>query len=183
MPKVDLKKRLYGWRVRAGLIGVILVVILAKPDLLSLLRGLAVCILGLLLRMWAAGHLRKQKELTISGPYMYTRNPLYLGNLIIGFGIVIASRSLWGLCIFMAYFLLFYPLVIHTEKERMKTLFPVEYEKYRKKTPLFLPSMRPFSTLNKNRFSWKTFRENKEWRAIFGTAFFWLILLAKFIFL
>ena len=183
MPKVGLAKRIYGWRVRAGLIFVILVVILAQPDLPSLLSGLAVCILGLLLRMWAAGHLRKQKELTISGPYMYTRNPLYLGNLIIGFGIVIASRSVWGLCVFMAYFLLFYPLVIHTEKEKMKELFPAEYEEYRKKTPLFLPSMRSFPTPNKSRFSWRTFRENKEWRAIFGTVCFWLILLAKFILL
>ncbi len=183
MPEVDFKKRIYGWRVRTGLIGVILVVILAKPDLLSLLGGLAVCILGLLLRMWASGHLRKQKELTISGPYMYTRNPLYLGNLIIGFGLVIASRSLWSLCIYLAYFLLFYPLVIHTEREKMKELFPAEYEEYRKKTPLFFPSMRPFSTPNKNKFSWKTFQENKEWRAIFGTFFFWMILLAKFIFL
>ncbi len=183
MPEDNFKNRVYGWRVRAGLIGVILVVILAKPDLPSLMGGLAVCILGLLLRAWASGHLRKQKELTISGPYMYTRNPLYLGNLIIGFGIVIASRSLWGFCIFMTYFLLFYPLVIQTEKRRMKELFPGEYEEYRKKTPPFLPSLKPSSSGRKNRFSWRNFRENKEWRAILGTGFFWLILLAKFIFL
>jgi protein-S-isoprenylcysteine O-methyltransferase Ste14 len=183
MPEDNLKNKLYGWRVRAGLIGVILVVILAKPDLPSLMGGLGVCLPGLLLRAWASGHLRKQKELTISGPYMYTRNPLYLGNLIIGFGIVIASRSLWGFFIFMAYFLLFYPLVIQTEKKRMKELFPDEYEEYRKKTPLFLPSLNPFSSERKNRFSWRNFRENKEWRAVFGTGFFWLILLTKFIIL
>jgi len=181
MPKANFKDRVYRWRVRAGLIGVILVVILAKPDLTSLLGGLVACILGLLLRTWAAGHLKKERKLTVSGPYMFTRNPLYLGNLIIGFGIVIASRSLWGLCIFTAYFLLFYPLVIQTEKERMKELFPNEYEEYRKKTPLFLPSLKSFSTPKKNRFNWRIFRQNKEWRAIFGTAFFWLILLVKFI--
>ena len=84
---------------------------------------------------------------------------------------------------FKTYFLLFYPLVILTEKKRMKELFPDEYEEYRKKTPLFLPSLKPFSSGKKNRFSWRNFRENKEWRAVFGTGFFWLILLCKFILL
>ena len=172
---------LYRWRVRTGLIGVILVIILAKPDLSSLIIGLAVSLPGLMLRTWAAGHLKKDKELTISGPYRYSRNPLYLGNLIIGLGIFIASRSLWVLGIFIMYFLLFYPLIIQVEAEKMKSLFPQEYPEYAKKTPVFFPYRKPFSPPKKNRFSGLLFRENKEWKALIGTVLLWLILSGKII--
>ncbi|TET73004.1 MAG: hypothetical protein E3J44_01730, partial [Candidatus Aminicenantes bacterium] len=79
MPKFNLEKIVYRWRVRAASIGLILAIIFARPDLTSFLTGLGVCFLGLLIRTWSAGHLRKEKELAISGPYQYTRNPLYLG--------------------------------------------------------------------------------------------------------
>ena len=80
--------------------------------------------MGLLIRTWSAGHLRKEKELAISGPYQYTRNPLYLGNFVIGVSAAFASRSWWVLGYFAAYFLLFYPLVIKREMKSMKELFP-----------------------------------------------------------
>jgi hypothetical protein len=183
MPESRLKKRLCRWRVRAGLIGTVLVIILAKPDLSSLITGLAVSLPGLLLRTWAAGHLKKDKELTVSGPYKYSRNPLYLGNLIIGLGIIIASRSLWVFGIFIVYFLLFYPLIIQVEAEKMKKLFLKEYEAYAKKTPVLFPYKRPFSTVKKNRFRGLLFRKNKEWRALIGTVLLWLVLLGKYLFL
>ena len=78
---------------------------------------------GLLLRAWASGHLRKEKELTISGPYQYTRNPLYLGSLVIGAAIVIGCRSWWIFVIFILYFLLFYPVAVLFEQEKMIALF------------------------------------------------------------
>ena len=181
MPEARLKQRLYRWRVRAGLISVILVIILAKPDLSSLLIGLGVSLPGLMLRTWAAGHLKKDKELTVSGPYRYSRNPLYLGNLIIGLGVIVASRSLWVLGIFVAYFLLFYPLIIQVEAEKMKKLFSQEYPEYAKKTPVFFPYKKPFSLPKKKWFSGVVFRENKEWRAFVGTALLWLVLSGKII--
>lgn len=181
MPEVGLKKILYRWRVRAGLIGAVLVIILAQPDPPSLIIGLAVTLPGLLLRTWASGHLKKDKELTVSGPYMYSRNPLYLGNLIIGLGIIIASRSLWVLGIFVFYFLLFYPLIIQVEVEKMNRLFPREYEGYANQTSVLLPARKPFSAPKKNRFSWMLYRKNKEWRAFIGTILLWLILSGKII--
>ena len=181
MPEARLKKRLYRWRVRAGLISVISVIILSKPDLSSLLIGLAVSFPGLMLRTWAAGHLKKDKELIVSGPYRSSRNPLYLGNLIIGVGVIVASRSLWVLGIFALYFLLFYPLIIQVEAKKLKKLFPQEYERYAKKTPVFFPYKKPFSLPKKKRFSGLVFRENKEWRALVGTVLLWLILSGKII--
>ena len=182
MSKGNLKKIVYRWRVRAGFIAIILVIILAKPNLPSLLGGFVVCSSGLFLRTWASGHLRKEKELTVSGPYKHTRNPLYLGNLIIGLSVVIASSSLWILGIFTAYFLLFYPIAVQVEMERMKAFFPHKYETYKKKTPLFFPSWKSFSSSKKNKFSWELYRKNKEWRAFLGAIFFWLILAGKAVF-
>ncbi len=179
MPKFNLEKLAYRWRVRAASIGLILAIIFARPDLTSFLTGLGVCLLGLLIRTWSAGHLRKEKELAISGPYQYTRNPLYLGNFIIGIGVVFASRSWWVFEYFAAYFLLFYPLAIKREMERMKELFPDEYDEYKKKAPLFFPTWKSFSFSGKNKFSWKLFQKNKEWRALTGAFLFWLILALK----
>jgi protein-S-isoprenylcysteine O-methyltransferase Ste14 len=179
MPKFNLEKIVYRWRVRAGSIGLILAIIFAKPDLTSFLTGLGVCFLGLLIRTWSAGHLRKEKELAISGPYQYTRNPLYLGNFIIGISVAFASRSWWVLGYFAAYFLLFYPLVIKKEMKRMKVLFPGEYDEYKKKAPLFFPTWKSFSLPGNNKFSWKLFRKNKEWRALIGAFLFWVILALK----
>lgn len=181
MPKQNIEKIVYRWRVRIGFLGLVLTVILADPNLLYLLTGLGICILGLLLRAWASGYLRKEKELTISGPYQYSRNPLYLGNLIIGISTVIASRSIWVLAIFATYFLLFYPIVIQRENERMRRLFPDEYKEYKKKVPLFFPSMKSSPSSGKKNFRWRLYRKNKEWRALLGAVVFWLTLTIKMI--
>jgi len=181
MPRFNLKEIVYEWRVRAGFLCLILVVLLARPVLASFLAGTGICCLGLLIRTWAAGHLKKEKELTVSGPYHYTRNPLYLGNFVIGTSVVIASRSWWILGLFIVYFLLFYPLVIKKEEEKMKALFPNEFEEYRKKVSLLFPSLRHPAYPRKNRFSLKLYRKNREWRALIGGFIFWLILLFKMI--
>ena len=183
MPKLSLEKIIYRWRVRTGSIGLILAIILAKPDLASFLTGLGICLIGLLIRTWSAGHLRKEKELAISGPYQYTRNPLYLANFVIGISVVVASRSWWVLGFFAAYFLLFYPLAIKKEMENMKELFPDEFDEYKRRVPAFFPSWRAYSFGSKNKFSWKLFRRNKEWRALVGAALFWLILALEMTFL
>ncbi len=179
MPNLSWEDTVYRWRVRAGFFSIILVIILAKPNLSSLLGGIAVCFSGLLLRTWASGHLKKDKELAVAGPYLYTRNPLYLANLIIGLSVVITSLSWWVLVIFTVYYLLFYPLVIKKEKEKMREFFPQEYEEYEKKTPAFFPSFKHLSSPQTNRFTWKHYRQNREWRALYGALLFWLILALK----
>ena len=96
---------IYKWRVRFGLLALILTVLFARPNLISLLTGLTVTILGLILRLWACGHLKKEKELTTSGPYRHTRNPLYLGNVIIGIGVVIGALGV-GVVLGISFFYL-----------------------------------------------------------------------------
>jgi protein-S-isoprenylcysteine O-methyltransferase Ste14 len=174
-----IERAVYRWRVRAAVVFIPIVILLSGPSVKLLLVGIAVCLLGLGIRAWASGHLKKEKELATSGPYRYCRNPLYLGNLILGLGITLGSRSWWVFLIFIAHFLIFYPLVIKKEQTRMKELFPGEYDEYRRRVPMFFPSLRQPVGGRKSRFSWALYRKNKEPRALIGTLVFWLILLAK----
>jgi protein-S-isoprenylcysteine O-methyltransferase Ste14 len=181
MPKKTLKQILYRWRVRTGFVCILLAVLISRPTLLSFLLGLGICILGILLRTWASGHLRKEKELTCSGPYRFTRNPLYLANLIIGMSVAVASWTWWVVGIFFIYFLIFYPAVLSREKEKMQAMFPEEYEKFKKEVPFFFPFLGRTCAPNGNRFSKEIYKKNREYRAFFGAVAFWLTLAAKMI--
>lgn len=159
------------------------VLVLSKPTHRSLLAGVLLSLLALGIRTWASGHLNKEKELAISGPYRYTRNPLYLGNFILGLSFVVGSWSIWVLGVFSAYFLLFYPPVIRKERLRMKELFPKKYDEYKKKVPPFFPSLKHHLSSQLEKFSWILYKKNKEYRALAGTAIFWLAVAAKFLLL
>jgi protein-S-isoprenylcysteine O-methyltransferase Ste14 len=182
MPEHGLVRIIYKGRVRASLLFVILAVVLAKPDLWSILVGAGLTLMGLLIRTWASGHLEKEKKLTTSGPYRYTRNPLYFGNLLIGLGVVIGAQSWWVLGCAFVIFGIFYSVIILSEKQKMEELFPIEYAEYKKHVPLFFPSY--FSTLphRKVRFRWTVHKNNRELRAIIGSVIFWLILTTKLLF-
>ena len=170
---------MYRWRVRCGLIAALTALILSRPNFLSASAGFLITLAGMSLRTWACRNLKKEEELTISGPYRYTRNPLYLGNLFIGIGIVAASRSWWVLALFLVYFLLFYPVAINKEKRRMTELFPESYGAYRQKVPLFFPTLRPKLSSKKTSSGCMLYKKNREYRALIGTAFYWIALLIK----
>jgi len=178
MPE-KLSETLYRWRVRAGTLSLIVILAFSRPSVKSLVAGGAVALAGLAVRAWAAGHLRKEKELTVSGPYQYTRNPLYLGNLIIGVGVGLAASSLPVAGILVVYFLLFYPVIIVKEKERMARLFPDAYRSYRAFVPLFIPRIRKSAGGGNGAFHWSIYRKNKEVRAVTGTAAFWILLVLR----
>lgn len=177
-----LQEALNQFRVRAGLVLAVAVIILARPTWPSIAGGILISILGLAIRAWASGHLRKEKELTVSGPYRFSRNPLYLGNFLLGIGITVGAHSWWVVGLFVSYFAVFYPLIIRRERERMESLFPRQYEDYGKKVPLFFPSLRK-RLQAEGRFSWTQYRQNKEYRALYGTIMVWLVLAAKLLLL
>lgn len=182
MNKQNLVNTIYRWRVRCGLLAIILALILANPRLYSLVAGIILCTGGLLIRVWACGHLQKEDKLTTSGPYRYSRNPLYLGNLIIGLSVVIGAYSWWVLVIFIFYFGLFYPIVIDKEKKKMEKKFPQEYKNYQKKVPVFFPASKPHLKEEREKFSWIIFKKNKEFRALGGALIFWIIMWIKYSF-
>jgi len=175
--------KIYCWRIRSALVCIILVIALAKPNPYSIGAGILITIVGLLIRAWACVHIRKEKRLAVSGPYRYTRNPLYLGNLIIGIAIAAGSNSWWVTAVFIAYFLIFYTVAVLVEKDKMEHLFPKEYDDYEKKVPLFFPMLRPYRGLSPIRHDPRLYIENREYRALIGLAIFWVILVLKMILL
>jgi protein-S-isoprenylcysteine O-methyltransferase Ste14 len=182
MPERGFLRFIYRWRVRISLVFVIAAIVLADPSLWSLLAGVGLTVVGLLIRTWACGHLEKEKTLTISGPYRYTRNPLYFGSLLIGIGVVVGARSWWVLACALVLFTFFYPVAILTERQKMKKLFPEEYSMYCKKVPLFLPKLWTSLPRQDSCFAWPLYKKNQEYRALVGSAIFWLILTVKYVF-
>lgn len=169
------------WRVPLGFVCAALFVLLARPQPVTLAVGIIVSIFGLGLRAWASGHLRKNDALATSGPYAYTRNPLYLGSFILGVGYTIASgRWLLGV-VFVTLFLGIYFPVMRVESATLTTLFGESYERYAKAVPLFFPRLtryrdqgataRPFDTALYLRY--------REYRAALGLLLAWGLLVVK----
>jgi protein-S-isoprenylcysteine O-methyltransferase Ste14 len=172
-------------RVPAGLVLAPLLIISAKPSPRTLLIGAAVAFVGLLIRAWASGYLRKNMELTTSGPYAYTRNPLYLGTFIMGGGIALASGAWWFAVVYVTLYLLIYVPVMIAEAETLEQLFAGEYPDYSREVPLFVPratayqSPRTASADRERRFSWSQYSRHREYRAAIGVVVALALLAAK----
>jgi protein-S-isoprenylcysteine O-methyltransferase Ste14 len=152
-------------RVPAGFVLLAAFLYLAAPNARSLAVGAPVALCGLLLRGWAAGHLEKNRQLAVSGPYAYVRNPLYLGTLIAAAGFVVAARR-WELgVIFAAVFGLIYLPVIELEEQHLRELFP-SYADYARRVPLLLPRWR--KPRSPRRFRWELYWRNEEYQAALG---------------
>lgn len=156
-------------RVPAGFLLAVLYVWLAHPTWPLWPLGVGLAFLGMLFRGWAAGHVRKNDQLAVSGPYSFTRHPLYLGSFVIGLGFSLAGRSLPILVLFLACFFLLYLPAMRNEEERLKQLFPVRYTAYRKTVPFFLPTRWPASR-GPAPFSLQHYRRNREYRVALGFA-------------
>ena len=174
-------------RVPAGLVLAPLLIIAAKPTPRALLIGTVVAVIGLLVRAWASGYLRKNMELTTSGPYAHTRNPLYLGTFIMGGGIAVASGTWWFAIIYVMLYLLIYVPVMIAEAETLQQLFADRYPDYSSKVPLFLPRVTAYQPAGtdkadgERRFSWPQYVKHREYRAAFGVAVALVLLAAKYL--
>jgi len=146
-----------------------------------LLIGALVSLLGLALRAWAAGHIRKNAQLATSGPYAFTRNPLYLGSFLLGLGFTIAAGRLVLGLLFATLFLGIYLPVMRVEASTMAQLFGSQYETYRRAVPLFFPRPTPFreSGSPTNRFDGTLYLRYREYRAALGLVVAWGLLLIK----
>jgi len=169
----SLRQILYRWRVRSGLFTFVAVLVIAAPTWISIAGGAAVGLAGLLIRGWAAGHIRKDRRLAVTGPYRLTRNPLYLGSFVLGAGLVWGARSFWGAGIFVLYFLVFYLPVMAEERDRLRALFPDAYAEYERRVPMFFPTFNPAPATEPRKWNPALFRRNKEYRAWLGTAIVW----------
>src|SRR5690349_13353443 len=117
------KRLLQRLRVPLGFLFAIVFLIFAKPAIVTLITGLAVSIIGIFIRGWASGHIRKNQTLAVSGPYAFTRKPLYLESFLLVVGFSIASGVWWLALIFIVLFLGIYLPVMRVEAEDLTQIF------------------------------------------------------------
>jgi protein-S-isoprenylcysteine O-methyltransferase Ste14 len=161
------------WRVRTGYLVAALFLWLAAPTPRSIGIGIVVVASGLIIRTLAAGHLHKAEEITDSGPYAWTRNPLYLGSALLTLGFAIGADSVWSAALIVGYYCAFYPAVMLREEVELRIRFGARFDEFAASVPRFLP--RPLGKhLRESRcqrsFSWSQYKRNREYQAAIGSA-------------
>jgi protein-S-isoprenylcysteine O-methyltransferase Ste14 len=164
-------------RVPLGFVFAVLYVWLAKPSAVYILLGLLFVFPGLAIRALASGHVRKNEQLTMSGPYAYTRNPLYLGSLILALGFVLASRSWWVAGFMLLMFLAIYIPVIKSEEDYLRGKFP-EFDEYARAVPRLIPRLGA-SPDGGVTFSKELYLKHREYNALLGALAVTAFLVAK----
>lgn len=168
-------------RVPLGFLFAVFYFWLARPTWRSIALGAIVIVPGLLIRALASGHVRKNESLATSGPYAYTRNPLYLGSLLIGVGFAMAARSWWvGIALVVMFFAIYLP-VIRDEETFLRRTFP-EFEEYAQRVPRMLPRLTRHSVSEKEsiaQFSFDLYLKHREYNALGGAMAMIALLILK----
>lgn len=164
-------------RVPLGFVFAIVFLYFARATWTALAIGAAITLVGLTVRAIASGHVRKDRELTTTGPYAHTRNPLYLGSVLVATGFALASRNWWIAAGIAAMFVAIYLPVIRDEEEYLRARFP-EYQEYEQKVPRFLPKLAEQGALVSD-FSRERYFHHREYRAAVGAALMLAALAAK----
>jgi protein-S-isoprenylcysteine O-methyltransferase Ste14 len=156
-------------RVPLGFVFAVLYFWLARPTWRVLALGAIVIVPGLLIRALASGHVRKNETLATSGPYAYTRNPLYLGSLLMGVGFAVAARSWWVAVALVVMFFAIYLPVIRDEEVFLRQKFP-EFGEYERQVPRMLPRLTPHSSAEETLggFSFDLYLKHREYNALIG---------------
>lgn len=160
-------------RVPLGFVVAAVFLIFARPSWHSLGWSLLLVLPGVWLRGYASGYVRKNAELTRTGPYAYTRNPLYLGSMAIAFGFAVADGRAWLGLLLVVLFLAIYLPTIHSEEAFLRGTFP-EFEEYAQRVPRLLPRLTPARFEGGNagggRFSAERYLHHREYNALMGAA-------------
>lgn len=155
---MSLVRVLARYRVALGSAMALVTLWLARPSTGSLVSGALVAAVGAALRLWAAGHVEKSREVTSSGPYRYTRHPLYLGSAVIGVGVALAAGHRWvGLAI-VIYLASTLTAAMRAEEAHLREKFGGAYDEYASRRT-------PAST---RAFSWERAWRNREHHALAG---------------
>jgi protein-S-isoprenylcysteine O-methyltransferase Ste14 len=155
---------------------------LARPSWAAMSAGGIVVAAGLWLRALSSGHVRKNEALATSGPYAYTRNPLYLGSMLIAAGFAVAARNWWVGVLLVAMLLAVYLPVIRSEEEFLRNKFP-EFENYAREVPRLLPRLTGTShTTGNSEFSKALYLQHDEYNALLGALGMMAALAVKLVF-
>jgi protein-S-isoprenylcysteine O-methyltransferase Ste14 len=173
-----IKKFLQRKRVAFGFLFAIIFLVFSKPERNLLIVGGVTALIGLLIRAWASGHIRKNQVLAVSGPYSFTRNPLYLGSFFLGVGFTIASGVWWLGIVFAVLYLGIYLPVMRVEAEELTAIFGDVYTQYAAKVPLFFPLPTSYKS-GSEKFDLNLYLRYREYRAALGLLFALSVLALK----
>ena len=172
-------------RVPLGFVLAAVFLAFAKPTWHSMAWGLLLVAPGLWLRGYAAGYVKKNAELTRTGPYAYTRNPLYLGSVLIAAGFAVAAGRWWLVVLLVAMFLAIYIPTILSEETFLRSAFP-GFDAYAAKVPRLLPRFTParFPDVDPSggRFQSTQYKHHREYNAAMGAAAIYAALLLRMLF-
>jgi protein-S-isoprenylcysteine O-methyltransferase Ste14 len=162
-------------RTLVSLLFPLVLLALARPILGWFLGGVGALVLGQLVRIWAAGTIVKDEELSTAGPYGYVRNPLYVGSLLMAVGYCLMSGWWWSFIALVVLFLLFYVTTVLDEERRLASRFGKDFEEYRNNVPRFRPRLRGWRPA-RGMFSLAQAQANREhismlWSGILCLAF------------
>ncbi|MHC5066234.1 MAG: methyltransferase family protein [Planctomycetota bacterium] len=151
---------------------VITVFFLADPQMPTFIAGCLVAALGVGMRVWGCGHLRKNKDLITTGPYAHVKHPLYLGTFLVSCGGIIAAGSpetpalyIWtilGPCFLISFFGFYLPKKKRIEGGRLEAKFGDRFPEYNRSVPDFVPSLRGYPSKEKVKWSYRQYRDNTE---------------------
>lgn len=153
-------------RVPLGFLFAVVYIWLARPNWTSIGLGAAISLVGVGVRAAASGHVRKNEQLTTTGPYAYSRNPLYLGSIIIAVGFAAAARSWWVAALLVVIFVAIYVPVIRAEEVFLRGRFP-EFAEYARRVPRLLPRVGRGDA--GQGFSRALYLQHREYNAFIGT--------------
>jgi protein-S-isoprenylcysteine O-methyltransferase Ste14 len=181
MPKLD-KRFLQRIRIPLGFLFAIVFIVFARPSGLSLIIGGVIAIVGVAIRAWSSGYIRKASVLAVTGPYAFTRNPLYVGSFIMGLGFTIAAGVWWLAIIFAALFIGIYLPVMRVEVADMHNIFGSDFDEYEQNVPMFIPRLTPWKKIDAD-FDFQLYLQYREYRAAIGVVLAMAVLAAKAFFL
>lgn len=169
-------------RLRAVWLLILPFLVLSTPTMALLTVGVLLALPGVALRAWSAGTIHKDHELTMSGPYAYLRNPLYLGSFALGLGVSIAGGHWIWPVLFVAFFAAVYSRTMAHEAELLGGLFPEAFPEYRSEVPALIPRLTPYRPSGQRApggFRWAQYRRHKEWEAALGAVAAFVFLAVK----
>jgi hypothetical protein len=159
---------------------------LARPSATTMAASLVLVIPGLWLRGYASGYVKKNAELATTGPYAHTRNPLYLGSMLIAFGFAAAAASWVILVTLAALFAAIYIPTILGEEAYLREHFP-GFETYTEEVPRLLPRLTAAKVGGltdeggQGSFSAALYRKHREYNALMGAGAIYVALVLKFV--
>ncbi len=169
-------------RVPMGFVFALFFLLAAHPSKHSILWSLLLTVPGVALRAYASGYVNKNTELTTSGPYAYTRNPLYLGSMMIAFGFAVAAHSWWTALVLAILFAVIYIPTIRSEEEYLRGHF-ASFDEYCRRVPRLFPrvyAIRRFTSgVTGGSFSGALYRKHREYNAALGSLTIYAVLLLK----